>query len=148
MRVLILNGPNLNLTGTRDPKIYGTTTLPQIEETCKEKGKTLGMQVDFMQSNHEGVLIDTIHNARGYYDYLIINAGAYTHYSYAIRDAISSVEIPTIEIHLSNIHARESFRHESVLAPVCVGLIAGFGPLSYLLALTYIAEKEHEKDEI
>lgn len=140
MRILVLNGPNLNLTGTRDPEVYGRTTLPEIEQRLKERGAKLGCDVDFMQSNHEGVLIDAIHNARGYYDYMIINAGALTHYSYAIRDAISSVEIPTVEIHLSNIHAREAFRHESVLAPVCVGQIAGFGPMSYMLALQYIAE--------
>lgn len=140
MHILVLNGPNLNLTGTRDPKVYGSTTLAQIEQMVKKRGTELGCEVDFMQSNHEGAIIDAIHNARGYYDYMIINAGAYTHYSYAIRDAISSVEIPTIEIHLSNIHAREPFRHESVLAPVCVGQIAGFGAMSYILALQYAAE--------
>lgn len=140
MHILVLNGPNLNLTGTRDPKVYGSTTLAQIEQMVKQRGTELGCEVDFMQSNHEGAIIDAIHNARGFYDYMIINAGAYTHYSYAIRDAISSVEIPTIEIHLSNIHAREPFRHESVLAPVCVGQIAGFGAMSYILALQYAAE--------
>lgn len=140
MHILVLNGPNLNLTGTRDPKVYGSTTLAQIEQMVKQRGAELGCEVDFMQSNHEGAIIDAIHNARGFYDYMIINAGAYTHYSYAIRDAISSVEIPTIEIHLSNIHAREPFRHESVLAPVCVGQIAGFGAMSYILALQYAAE--------
>lgn len=140
MHILVLNGPNLNLTGTRDPKVYGSTTLAQIEQMVKQRGTELGCEVDFMQSNHEGTIIDAIHNARGFYDYMIINAGAYTHYSYAIRDAISSVEIPTIEIHLSNIHAREPFRHESVLAPVCVGQIAGFGAMSYILALQYAAE--------
>lgn len=107
----------------------------------------MGCEVDFMQSNHEGVLIDAIHHAKGVYQYLIINAGAYTHTSVAIRDAIESVELPTIEIHLSNIHARESFRHESMLAPVCVGQICGFGMMSYMLALQYVAEMEKKHAE-
>lgn len=143
LRVLVLNGPNLNLLGTRKPEIYGTTTLADIRQQMCQRAEQLGIEMDFMQSNHEGALIDAIHNAKGNYQYLIINAGAYTHYSYAIRDAIESVEIPAIEIHLSNIHAREAFRHDSVLAPVCVGQICGFGAKSYLLALQYVAEMEN-----
>ena len=140
MNVLVLNGPNLNLLGTRKPEIYGKTTLMDIEKNLRRLAEANGCQLDFMQSNHEGAIIDAIHNARGHYQYLIINAGAYTHTSYAIRDAIESVEIPTVEIHLSNIHAREAFRHESLLAPVCVGQICGFGALSYQLALQYVLE--------
>ena len=113
LHILVLNGPNLNLLGTRNPEVYGTTTLPDIQRQMQERAEALGCELDFMQSNHEGALIDAIHNARGKYQYLILNAGAYTHTSYAIRDAIEAVEIPTIEIHLSNIHAREAFRHES-----------------------------------
>lgn len=147
MRILVLNGPNLNLLGTRKPEIYGTTTLQDIEQEMRNRALTLGCEMDFMQSNHEGVLIDAIHQAKGVYQYLIINAGAYTHTSVAIRDAIESVEIPTIEIHLSNIHAREQFRHESMLAPVCVGQICGFGAMSYMLALQYAAEMEKTNAE-
>lgn len=147
MRILVLNGPNLNLLGTRNPEVYGTTTLSEIEQDLRERAAKLNCELDFMQSNHEGVLIDAVHQARGVYQYLIINAGAYTHTSIAIRDAIEAVEIPTIEIHLSNIHAREAFRHESMLAPVCVGQICGFGPMSYMLALQYAAEMEKEHAE-
>ncbi len=143
MRVLVLNGPNLNLLGTRKPEIYGTTTLEDIEKLMRIHADAAGCELEFMQSNHEGVLIDTIHEAKGVYQYLIINAGAYTHTSVAIRDAIESVEIPAIEIHLSNIHAREPFRHESLLAPVCIGQICGFGAMSYLLALQYTLEMEN-----
>lgn len=147
LHILVLNGPNLNLLGTRNPEVYGTTTLPDIQRQMQERAEVLGCELDFMQSNHEGALIDAIHNARGKYQYLILNAGAYTHTSYAIRDAIEAVEIPTIEIHLSNIHAREAFRHESVLAPVCVGQICGFGAMSYMLALQYAAEMGQQHHE-
>ena len=147
MRVLVLNGPNLNLLGTRKPEIYGTTTLADIETMMQARAEQFGCELEFMQSNHEGVLIDAIHEAKGVYQYLIINAGAYTHTSVAIRDAIESVEIPTIEIHLSNIHAREPFRHDSMLAPVCVGQICGFGAMSYLLALQYTIEMENSYAE-
>ena len=140
LRILVLNGPNLNLLGTRKPEIYGRTTLVDIEHQMRQRAEQMDVELDFMQSNHEGALIDEIHKAKGYYDYLIINAGAYTHTSIAIRDAIESVEISAIEIHLSNIHAREAFRHESMLAPVCVGQICGFGVMSYMLALQYVAE--------
>lgn len=140
MRILVLNGPNLNLLGTRKPEIYGTTTLADIEQQMRQRAEQLGCELDFLQSNYEGALVDEIQKAKGVYQYIIINAAAYTHTSVAIRDAIEAVEIPAIEIHLSNIHAREEFRHNSLLAPVCVGQICGFGAMSYMLALQYAAE--------
>ena len=142
LRVLVLNGPNLNLLGTRKPEIYGTTTLADIEQMMRQRAEVLGIEMDFMQSNYEGELVEQIQKAKGRYQYLILNAAAYTHTSIAIRDAIEAVELPTIEIHLSNIHAREEFRHNSLIAPVCVGQICGFGAKSYLLALHYVAEME------
>ncbi|MBK0328471.1 type II 3-dehydroquinate dehydratase [Rhodobacteraceae bacterium F11138] len=134
-RVLILNGPNLNLLGTRQPEVYGATTLAMIEDACRAHGETIGLNVTCLQSNHEGVMIDAIHAAKGTQDGLIINAGAYTHTSIALMDAVSSVAIPTIEVHLSNIHAREEFRHRSYLARVALGQICGFGAVGYHLAL-------------
>ncbi len=147
LRILVLNGPNLNLLGTRKPEIYGTTTLADIEQQMRQRAETLGCQLDFLQSNHEGVLVEEIQKAKGNYQYIILNAAAYTHTSVAIRDAIEAVEIPTIEVHMSNIHAREPFRHNSWLAPVCVGQICGFGAKSYLLALQYAAEMGQQNDE-
>jgi 3-dehydroquinate dehydratase-2 len=135
MYVTILNGPNLNLLGTRQPEVYGATTLADIEAACLHKADTLGIEIEFHQTNHEGVLIDQIHAARGESDGLIINAGAYTHTSVALMDAVSSVSLPTVEVHLSNIHARESFRHTSFLSPVALGLVCGFGAAGYLMAL-------------
>ena len=134
-KILVLNGPNLNLLGTREKDVYGNETLEDIAKKTVAEGLKYEMEVDFIQSNHEGELIDKIHAARMVYDKIIINPGAYTHYSIAIRDAIKSVEIPTIEIHLSNIHAREEFRSKSVIAPVCIGQICGFGSKSYILAI-------------
>ncbi len=133
--ILILNGPNLNLLGTRQPEVYGTTTLADIEAQCTEAARSLSISLAFAQSNSEGTLVDMIHEARGTHDGLILNAGAYTHTSIALMDAISSVGIPTIELHLSNIHAREDFRHTSYIARVAVGVICGFGAHGYTLAL-------------
>ncbi len=134
-KILIINGPNLNLLGTREKAVYGTETLEDIAGKTSVEAAKLNVEVEFIQTNHEGEIIDRIHAARGTADVIIINPGAYTHYSIAIRDAIKAVEIPTIEIHLSNIHAREEFRSHSVIAPVCVGQICGFGSNSYILGL-------------
>ena len=137
--ILILNGPNLNLLGTRQPEVYGTTTLADIEAQCSTTATSLGIDLAFAQSNSEGTLVDMIHDARGTHDGIILNAGAYTHTSIALMDAISSTEIPTIELHLSNIHAREPFRHISYIAKVAVGQICGFGAQGYTLALHAMA---------
>lgn len=138
--VLILNGPNLNLLGTRQPEVYGTTTLADIEALCHAHAKTLGISVSFQQSNHEGALVDAIHATRGVHQGLILNAGAYTHTSIALMDAISSTAVPTIELHLSNVHAREDFRHQSYIARVAVGVICGFGANGYPLAMTALRD--------
>ena len=142
--VLILNGPNLNLLGTRPPEIYGATTLADIEASCASHGQTLGLDVTCAQSNHEGALIDHIHAAKGTHMGIVINAGAYTHTSVALMDAIASVELPVIEVHLSNIHARETFRHTSYISKVAVGMICGFGAQGYLMALDALARKAAE----
>lgn len=135
MKILFLNGPNLNLLGQRQPEIYGRTTLGDIEAKVRAKAaKVSGVEVDFRQSNHEGELVTWIQQARGNTSVIVINAAAYTHTSIALRDAITAAEVPTIEIHLSNIHAREEFRHHSMIAAVCRGQIAGFGADSYYLA--------------
>ncbi|OXL84752.1 type II 3-dehydroquinate dehydratase [Paenibacillus sp. SSG-1] len=133
--IWVINGPNLNLLGLREPGVYGSQSLASIEEGLLEKAEALGVSVTFYQSNHEGDIIDRIHAALGHADGIVLNPGALTHYSYAVRDAISSVKIPTVEVHLSNIHARETFRHTSVIVPVAVGQIAGFGAVSYELGM-------------
>jgi 3-dehydroquinate dehydratase II len=135
-KVLILHGPNLNLLGQREVNIYGRDTLEDINKKISLESAKLGLDCEFYQSNHEGNLIDKIQKATDEYDGIIINPGAFTHYSYAIRDAIASIRIPSIEVHLSNIYSRDEFRSKSVIAPVCVGQIAGFGQNGYVLALS------------
>ncbi|MCK8463531.1 type II 3-dehydroquinate dehydratase [Aliiroseovarius sp. S1339] len=133
--LLVLNGPNLNMLGIRQPDVYGRTTLPEIEAMCREHANAREVALEIIQSNHEGALIDQIHAAHGAYDGIILNAGAYTHTSIAIMDAVASANVPTIELHLSNIHAREAFRHTSYLSKVAVGQICGFGAHGYVLAI-------------
>ena len=140
MKILCLNGPNLNLLGTREPDKYGIYTLKDIENEIRQKAKELNVEIDFYQSNIEGELIDAIQASKGNYDGIIINPAAYTHTSIAIRDAFLAVQIPAVEIHLSNIHKREEFRQKSYIAPVCIGQIAGFGKNSYLLGLYAIVD--------
>lgn len=139
-KILVIHGPNLNLLGEREPGVYGSDAFESINAEIIAKAERSGFACDIFQSNHEGEIIDKLHDARKNYDGVIINAGAYTHYSYAIRDAISAIKIPVVEVHMSNIHAREEFRHHSVISPVCVGQIAGFGKASYLLAVEAFAE--------
>ena len=139
-RILVVNGPNLNLLGTREPNIYGSETLENLNNRLAELGKDMGLELLFFQSNHEGELVDFIQkeapNAAG----MLINAGALTHYSFALRDAIEATKIQTDEVHISNIYRREQFRHHSVLAPVCIGQVSGFGIFGYAMALSYFAE--------
>ncbi|MDA1090097.1 MAG: type II 3-dehydroquinate dehydratase [Proteobacteria bacterium] len=139
--VLVLNGPNLNLLGTREPDIYGSETLASIEATCQNRGKALGLSVEFRQSNTEGDLVDWVQEAAGSFDALIINAGAYTHTSVAILDALLSLDMPIIEVHLSNINQREKFRHHSYISKAADGMICGLGGIGYELALESIAHR-------
>src|SRR5580698_2602796 len=135
MNILFLNGPNLNLLGQREPEVYGRTTLADIEAKVRERAAKFKAGIEFRQSNLEGELVSWIQEAKGKFDVIVLNAAAYTHTSVALRDAIAAVGVPTIEIHLSNVHAREEFRHKSLIAAVCRGQICGFGPKSYLLGL-------------
>lgn len=140
MKILILHGPNLNLLGTREPEVYGTMTLEDINSKLIELGRELGVEVKCQQSNHEGALIDALHEARSWADGVIFNPGAYTHTSIALRDAISAIQIPVIEVHLSNVYAREEFRHRSMISGVCRGKVVGFGWRSYALGLRGLVE--------
>ena len=135
MRILFLNGPNLNLLGQREPDVYGRITLAEIESSVRKRAGQLGADVEFRQSNNEGDLVTWVQQAKGSFEAIVINAAAYTHTSVALRDAIAAGGTPAIEIHLSNVHAREEFRHKSLIAPVCKGVISGFGPFSYVLGL-------------
>ncbi len=147
MNVLVINGPNLNLLGKREPDVYGATTLTELQEEMRLHAQAYNMNLEFFQSNHEGEIIDQIHQAMDHFQGLIINPGAFTHYSYAIRDAIASVKLPTVEVHISNIHAREEFRNVSVIAPIAIGQITGLGLYGYIASIHFFANflKKHEK---
>jgi 3-dehydroquinate dehydratase II len=139
MKILVINGPNLNLLGKREPAIYGTTTLTDIESRLKRRFPNV--QFEFFQSNHEGALVDQLQKViDGSFDGVVINPGAYSHYSYAIRDAIAALKTPVVEVHISNVHAREEFRRHSVITPVCKGVVAGFGDMGYELAVKFLVE--------
>ncbi|KAI7279124.1 hypothetical protein KC345_g5506 [Hortaea werneckii] len=139
--ILLVNGPNLNLLGTREPQIYGSTTLQDVENAAKQQGTDLGVTIYTFQSNHEGAIIDRIQEARGNSQYIIINAGAFTHTSVGIRDALSGVNIPFVEVHISNVHAREAFRHHSYLSDKAVAVICGLGTYGYTASIEFAAQK-------
>lgn len=140
-RILVINGPNLNMLGIREPDTYGEMTLDEMNTRIASEAEVMRIEIGFIQSNSEGEIIDAIQSAQGETDGIILNAGAYTHYSYAIRDAIASVSVPCVEVHLSNVDARDDFRHDSVISAVCMGQISGFGLKSYLLALRALVQK-------
>lgn len=142
MKILVIHGPNLQLLGAREPEVYGSRTLEQIDAEIRSHAKSRGVEVTTFQSNHEGEIVERIGSAPGNHDAIVINPAAYTHTSVAIRDAVAGAGIPTVEVHLSNVHAREEFRRRSLLAPVCKGVIAGFGPRGYLMAIDALAEGE------
>lgn len=144
MKILIINGPNLNMLGIREKHIYGSMTYDDICEYLKEKGKELKQEVDVVQSNIEGQIINYIQEAYNKYDGIIINPAAYTHYSIAIYDALKAVKVPTVEVHISNIHAREEYRHKSVTAPACIGQICGFGVYGYVMAMQGLINMKKE----
>ena len=146
-KIMIINGPNLNLLGIREPGIYGNQSYSDLEVYIEDYAEKIGIEATVLQSNSEGEIIDFLHHALGNYDGIIINPGAYTHYSYAIHDALSSVNIPAIEVHISNIHNREEFRRKSVTAPACVGQITGLGFRGYTLALDYLKETTSDENE-
>lgn len=139
-KILVIHGPNLNLLGEREPDVYGNNGIDTLNSNIIDRAKEKGLECEIFQSNHEGAIIDKLHSARKNFDGVIINAGAYTHYSYAIRDAISAIKIPCIEVHISNVDARDAFRANSVIAPVCKGTISGFGFGSYYLAVQALSE--------
>ncbi|MEI6167669.1 MAG: type II 3-dehydroquinate dehydratase [bacterium] len=147
MKILVLNGPNLGLLGTREPGIYGTLTLADMMKRLEAHGRDKGVEIDWYQSDLEGELVSRIGASRGKYDGILMNPAAYTHTSVAIRDALQAVSVPCVEVHLSNIHAREPFRHTSLTAAVCVGQILGFGPMSYLLGLDALVDHLIQKKE-
>ncbi len=144
MKILVINGPNINLTGMREKGIYGNETYSDICQFIENFASSKGVKIEITQSNHEGAIIDSLHSAMGNFDGIVINAGAYTHYSYAIRDAISAVNLPCVEVHFSNIHGRDEFRTKSVIAPVCKGQVAGFGKFSYCLAIQALLDIKEE----
>lgn len=146
-KVLVIHGPNLNMLGQREPDVYGRVTLDEINGLLQKRASGLGLEVECLQTNHEGVIVDAIQNAVGEYDFIIINAGALAHYSIAVRDALAGVPVPAIEVHMSNIYKRESFRHVSVIAPATIGQISGLGSYSYLLALEAVGWINQAKKE-
>lgn len=144
MKILVLNGPNLNMLGIRKPEVYGTKTLPELEEAIRSYAELKGARADCFQSNHEGVLVDMIQSAHGVYDGVVLNAAALTHYSYALRDAVECINVPVVEVHLSDINHREEFRQVSVIAPVCIGQIIGRGPKGYKDAIDLLISQVNE----
>ncbi len=147
MKIMVINGPNINLLGVREPEVYGNKTYADLEEYIEAYAKQKSIETVVLQSNSEGEIIDFIHHALGNYDAIIINPGAYTHYSYAIHDALTSVEVPSLEVHISNVHKREEFRHKSVTAPACIGQIVGLGFRGYTLAIDYLLEEVEQDSE-